>query len=308
MGGSDGWGRSGPPRYSLDELQDRAQRRTDRATYETGVEQVLQDTLRNFNDRDVEGINAHLKTIRDALSKEIEGAVQLLFGGSVSKHTYVNGLSDVDMLVGFNDSSLADKSPDEVMAYFEQRLRDRLPNTEIRRGDLAVTVTFSDGHEIQLLPAVRTDSGYRVATPSGSEWSNVIAPARFAQKLTDVNQAQGGKVVPVVKLYKALNESLPKQSRLSGYHIESLAIEAFEHYNGRQTMKEMLTHFCAQARTGVLTPIVDSTGQTRHIDDYLGKSDSTERRRASSAIANLQRKIERADALESTDMWKEMLS
>jgi hypothetical protein len=308
MGGSGGRDRGDSPRLTLRQLHDRARRETDQAAYDAEVESLLQNTLTSYNDRDVDSINRHLQTIEDALSKEIDGVVQLLFGGSVTKHTYVNGMSDVDMLVCLNDTSLADKSPDEVMTYFEQRLQARFPNTEVHRGELAITVTFSDGHEIQLLPAVRTASGIRIAASDGKEWSNVIAPVRFAKKLTAVNQAQGGKVVPTIKLYKALNDSLPKQSRLSGYHIESLAIEAFESYTGRCTLKQMLRHLCAQAKSRVLTPIADSTGQSRHVDDYLGASNSVERRQASQAIANLQRKIDGADALTSVDLWKEMLS
>jgi len=308
MGGSGGWHRIETLGLSTRQLQDLAGRQTDQAAYNAQIENLLQDALRSFNDRDVEGINRHLQTIEDALSKEIDGIVQLRFGGSVAKHTYIDGMSDVDMLVCLNDSSLAGKSPDEVMAYFEQRLQARFPSTDVDRGELAVTLTFSDGHKVQLLPAVKTASGYRIAASGGKEWSNVVAPARFAKKLTEVNQAQGGKVVPTIKLYKALNDSLPKQSRLSGYHIESLAIEAFQDYSGRRTFKEMLNHLCTQAQRRVLTPIIDSTGQSRHVDDYLGSANSVERHRASHAIANLKRKIDRADVLTSVDVWKEILS
>jgi hypothetical protein len=308
MGGGGGWYRAGRGPAILAQLQDRAQSTTDEAAYEVAVESILRDALVGFNDRDVEGIGQHLQTIEQSLSQEMEGTVQLRFGGSVSKHTYVNGLSDVDMLVCLNDSTLANESPGKVMDYFEQRLRQRLPRTVIKRGVLAVTVAFSDGHEVQLLPALKTSSGYRIASPDGNAWSNVVAPARFASKLTDVHRAQQGKVVPVIRLYKVLNKTLPKPVRLSGYHIESLAIESFQTYHGRQALKPMLIHFCTEAKHRVLEPIVDRTGQSRHVDDRLGASNSPERQRAARAIHNLLSKLTNADGLRDSDTWKEMFS
>lgn len=303
-----GWGSRRSERVTLDELSQRAQGATDHADYEAQVQELLCDALSEFNDRDVDEIGRHLQTIEDALSGDIEGSVLLRFGGSVIKHTYVDGLSDVDMLVHLNDTSLQNKSPDKVMNYFVQRLRQRLPRTDISAGDLAVTVTFSDGHKIQLLPAVKSSSGYRIAASGGKAWSSVIEPARFAERLTQVNKSQNGQVVPTIKLYKAVNESLPKQSRLSGYHIESLAVKAFEGYDGRRIPKHMLRHFCSRAKDDVLAPIVDSTGQSRHADDYLGPANSGKRRQAAQAITNLERKIAKADATNSVEAWEEILS
>lgn len=307
-GGGGGWRSRGTNALSLQELYDRAQRRTDEATYNAEVEGILQDALSEFNNRDTDKINQHLETIKDALSKEIEGSVDLKFGGSIIKHTYVNGLSDVDMLACLNNTSLEGKSPTEVLDFFAQRLQERFPRTQMKVGDLAVTVTFSDGHQIQLLPAVKMASGYRIATSGGQQWSNVLNPARFARKLTDVNQVQGGKVVPVIKLYKAMNDTLPKPSRLSGYHIESLAIEAFKNYQGQHTLKQMLQHFCAQAKNEVMHPISDSTGQSRHVDDYLGAAHGNLRQQVSRAIGNIEQKLTHADSTTSVHTWQEMVS
>ena len=305
MGGSGGWryfprGSYYPP--------DGIGRETDQAIYDAEVESFLQNLLKAFNDRDVEAINRHLQTIQDALEKEIEGVVKLSFGGSVTKHTYVDGLSDVDMLVCINDTSLSNRSPAEALAYFAQRLSDRLPSTDIHRGDLAVTVAFADGHTIQLLPAVRTGAGYRIARQGGNQWSQVIRPAQFARELTDVNQANNGKAVPVIKLYKALNDSLPKQSSLTGYHIDSLAIEAFREYTGRRTFKYMLHHLCSQVASGVLQPMADKTGQSIHVDAYLGAAGSQARLRVGNAVANISRKIDHANSCTHFAIWEDMFS
>jgi hypothetical protein len=306
MGGSGG--RSDRPSLTLAELQARAAARTLQAEYESETETILRDALKGYNDRDIASIRQHLDTIGSAISQHLdEGSVDLLFGGSVAKHTYVNGLSDVDMLACLNDTSLEGKSPAEVLDYFKSVLKQRLPRTEIKVGELAVTVKFSDGHEIQVLPAIRTARGFRIADPDAGSWSNVVAPHRFARKLTAINQQLGGKVVPVIKLAKVINSSLPKPLRLSGYHIESLAIEAFANYSGQSTFREMTRHYWQFARTQVLKPIVDGTGQSRHVDDYLGSANNVTRKHVSHAIGRVVARIDTADTMRATDVWQEML-
>ncbi len=306
---SSGYRSSNRPSIPLDELNAYAAEKTAQAEYEAEANEVIDDALTEFNDRDTEGIHEHLDVISDAISSLVDedGDIQMLFGGSTSKHTYVNGLSDIDTLVCLNDTSLADKSPNDVIKIFAKILQDRLPRTEVSVGDLAVTVKFSDGHEVQLLPAVRTAQGFRIASPGENKWSNVIAPDRFAKKLTQVNQKLNNKVVPVIKLAKSINEKLPKQSRLSGYHLESLAIEAFENYRGPRTAYDMVKHFFKEAQTRVLSPIADSTGQSLHVDDYLGSRGSQQRSKVSNAIENIVGRIERAESARNIDLWKEIV-
>ena len=95
---------------------------------------------------------------------------RLLFGGSVAKRTYVDGLSDVDALVLLEGDSLKEMSPEEVRRDFAESLRRALPQgnvQEIREGAIAVTIEYNDGTEIQLLPAVRTADGISISSPDG---------------------------------------------------------------------------------------------------------------------------------------------
>ena len=128
----------------------------ERASYNIELNAHLGDLLSEFNDRDIDGIRTHLDTIEGALTKEDIGSIQLVYGGSVKKHTYVDGLSDVDMLVKIENSDLVDATPQQVLRYFEMKLQERLPFSDIKTGELAVTVSFSDGLEIQILPAITT--------------------------------------------------------------------------------------------------------------------------------------------------------
>lgn len=308
MGGGSSY--SGPSTRTTDEAErifkstvDEAQQ----ASYQADVNSYFQDLLSDFNNRKVDEINTHLQTIKDALTKENIGSINLVYGGSIKKHTYIDGLSDVDVLATIDNTALANASPRQVLEYFAEKLRERLRNTEIKIGNLAVTVKFSDGHEIQVLPAVSTATGVRISSSNGTDWSGAIRPDKFANKLTSVNQSNSGKVVPVIKLYKAINSGLPEDAQLSGYHIESLAINAFSNYQGSLSHKDMLLHFVEYSSKTVLSPIKDSTGQSVHVDDYLGDPASSKRIRVSTILQNTAAQMKTADSEASLERWRKLV-
>ena len=308
MGGSGG-GYDPPPRRSpsgFGQLVERAGGGAERATYEAQVAAVLEETVSEYSDRDAAAIRRHVETLKTAIESDVGGTVDLLFGESTQKQTYVNGLSDVDLLATIDDPSLVDRSAQEALLRFAARIQRRLPNTEVTPGRLAVTVRYSDGHELQVLPALRTGSGVRIPSLSGEGWSNVIRPEAFARKLTEVNRKCGSRVVPTIKLFKGAQESLPEAARLSGYHAESLAVQAFEGYEGRRVYKDMLVHFLRSAAEGVRTPIRDRTGQSLHVDDYMGTANSQTRQRASSFIGRLARRLEIADRERRSGEWEKI--
>ena len=303
-GGGSGWSRDPD---SFNSLNQQAEELSGRSAYVSAVNECLQEILKEFNDRDFSAIQQHLGILKESIQKEIEGSVDLLFGGSIKKNTYVSGLSDIDTLVLLNDTSLEGKSPKEVLKYFKQRIKQRLPSTNISAGDLAVTVKYSDKNEIQLLPAIKTASGFRIADPSTGQWSNVVRPDAFAGKLTSVNQALGGKLVPTIKLFKALvTNVLPSNMKVSGYHAESMAIEAFKGYQGNRTPKDMLTYFCSEASHLVNSPIKDRTGQSLHVDDYLGEANSPARKSLSSYLTRITNRINVNDQDQSVSGWKKL--
>ncbi len=217
-----------------------------------------------------------------------------MFGGSVRKGTYVTGLSDVDVLLVVNESSLVNQSPSDVIEYVRDTIQRQLPNNTVSAGKLAVTVRYAKGTEIQLLPAIRTRTdGVRIAEPGSTQWSNVARPDDFAEKLSEVNQARGGRVIPVIKLAKAMADCfISRPSRkISGYHMEALAIEAFRDYTGPLDTKAMLIHLLGYSIEAVMHPITDSTGQSRHVDEYLCSAGSGPRKRTSTYFGQMRGKV-----------------
>ena len=256
--------------------------------------EYCEDLLVTYNRRNTKAVTRHLESLCRFLREEGNHVVQTMFGGSVQKGTYVTGLSDVDVLLIVNESSLMNQPPAKVKKYVRGTIQDRLRQNTVSAGSLAVTVCYSDGTEIQILPAIRTNSGgVRIADPGSNQWSSVARPDDFARKLAKVNTARDGSVVPVIKLAKAMADCfISRPSRkLSGYHMESLAIDAFKDYQGSLDPKSMLIHLLEHSMDAVKSPITDSTGQSRYVDDKLGRADSGPRKRASTYFGQVRGKV-----------------
>jgi hypothetical protein len=55
----------------------------------------------------------------------------------------------------------------------------------------------------------------------------------------------------------------------------------------------------------VKSPIVDRTGQSLHVDSYLGSANSTQRLQVSHALLRLHQRMETADKQRSISRWQE---
>ena len=254
--------------------------------HEIEMNEFLEDLLKDYNKRDVAAIRTHLNEIEKVLGREIEGLDRILFGGSISKNTFIEGASDVDALVILDRAKYKDATPKELQNAFAKMLQQRFPRTEIKCGSLAVTIKYKD-YEIQLLPALRNNGKLQIASNDCACWSTSINSAKFTEKLTATNKMNSNKVVPVIKLAKSLLSNLPSKYQLSGYHVEALAVDAFSTYNGRCTLYDMTMHFLNYSTKRVLTPMSDVTGQSGIIDDNLGIARSITRQKLSGHIKDI---------------------
>ena len=287
-----------------------SRRNTEEAEYDQEIGERLRDFSRDVNEpRDVATINERLAEIKQIIEEYIDDTIALRFGGSVSRRTYVEGLSDVDELVLLKPEQFSADDPQDLLREFETLLRRMLPATVlVERGDLAVTLKYADDDlELQLLPALGTATGVRIASTEGDGWSSVIHPDRFARRLTQINQATGGRVVPLIKVVKPLVDQFPSEMRPRGHHIEALAMAAFESYDGSLTTKGMLEHFFEHAANRVRIPLRDQTGQSDYLDDYLGARNSDARQRLSNELDQISGRLQSANDDLSTQAWLDAL-
>lgn len=296
-------------RRTPEELQKQI-RKAEESTTVAGFEARLSDTLGSllaeYNGRDQDLTRQRLAAIKTGLQGEMDGSFDQLFGGSVAKYTHVEGMSDIDCLVLIDDSELEGKAPDAVLRKLESVIRRSagVDAQSVSHGRMAVTVTYADGMMIQVLPALR-GPGNHLHVPSSrtqGDWSK-INPLTFQAALTRRNQECGNKLVPTIKLAKAINGNLPESQRLSGYHMESLGISAFRGYDGQKTTAAMLPYYFERAKQLVLAPIKDKTGQSIHVDDYMGQTNSPQRVAISHVLDRIAKRMRNASAGQSSAQW-----
>jgi hypothetical protein len=226
-------------------------------------------------------------------------------GGSRTRHTYVNGLSDVDFLIDlgpYSSSTLPNKNdPTAVLNALMERLKQRLPRTDLSVGRMAVTIRFSDGHELQVPPAFRYHAGYRVPDPQGGGWA-VTRPQRFAELLRARNSEVGGKLLRTIELGKLICGKA--EVDIKSYHLENIALKAFEHYTGDRSDQAMLNHLFNYAKRQVMRPMADVTGQDTHVDRYL--AGGGERIALARRLAVVERKMNVAG--DSSSQWQAILN
>jgi hypothetical protein len=303
MGGSGGGGLRST--RSAEELRAAVQQDLASAQLDGEVNALLSEKLAAINHRNVGLVSKRLDEVETCLADRLVDVDRLLFGGSVAKHTYVDGLSDIDALLVINADTIEGQTPTalrEAIVLALERGIDQSAVVGIRAG-FAVTVTYRDGAEIQLLPAIERDGQIAISDKAGTGWS-FIRPKAFEERLTAANRGQGGRVVPVIKLAKAVvDQSLGKADRPGGYHLESLAIDAFQRYSGPRDSRSMLIHFFEHAAVRIKSPIADITGQSSRIDEVFGPANSPARQHVSAA---LERVANRMCSAASVGDWNDL--
>lgn len=289
---------------TLASLVRESEKNTSVAAFESELSTFLGELLGGINSRDVALVSERLGQLKRYLETSVDETLDQMYGGSVAKKTYVDGLSDIDSILVVNGTELELGGPRAALERMTKALTERMGGeVRIGHGRMAVTIEYPDGMQIQLLPAIKTAQGLKVPSSRRDDWSK-IEPRGFQAALTRANETCAGKLIPTIKLAKAILGTLPEQQRLSGYHVESLAVAAFRKYDGPTTTAAMLPAFFERAKDLVLNPIRDSTGQSVHVDGYLGESGSVERTSASHLLNRLAKRMRNATAAGSRAQWQ----
>jgi hypothetical protein len=68
----------------------------------------------------------------------------------------------------------------------------------------------------------------------------------------------------------------------------------------------MLPHFFEAAKSLVLRGIRDVSGQSTHVDEYLGSDNSEMRQQVSHLLGGITKRMRTASAAASRDQWEEL--
>lgn len=304
MGGSSGVfrGEHRSPQDIAAQLRNTAEKES--RDFENSLSKIFNALLVKLNDRDAGAVRIRLEEIKAILGDTIESSVDTMFGGSVAKHTYVDGISDVDSLLVLQKND--ELPPHKLLRLIAGTLKKQLDSiVSVSVGDMAVTVTYDKGPEIQLIPAIKSENSIKIPDSTSDAWSK-IDPQRFSAALSKRNEECAGKLIPTIKLAKAINANLPQQLRLTGYHIEALGVAAFREYEGVKTTAVMLPHFFKAASQLVLSPITDKTGQSVHVDEHLGGANSDLRQALGHTLTRLHMRMLNASAAHSEARWRDL--
>src|SRR5438874_1171272 len=126
MGGGGGGGNYNLNPGEIARLRDEARARLDRSRLDSDVNSLLQHSLVDLNDRDKEEAASRLEQIQKSLGGTTLDVDRVVFGGSVAKHTYVDGLSDIDALVVLDPGAIGSDTPEEMRDAFRKLLMQRL--------------------------------------------------------------------------------------------------------------------------------------------------------------------------------------
>jgi predicted nucleotidyltransferase len=254
------------------------------------------EILISVSDEKIQIIKDRIEEILKKFEKSDITIEDMSWEGSYSKKTYVEGLSDIDLLVSlgtYSETSFEYKHDSkEALKRLEGLILERYPRTSTKIGKMAVTVTFSDGVELQFLPAFRYHSGYKIPDPESCGWITTY-PKRFKQELVDLNRSLTWKLKPAIRLIKTLFEK--KDVHISSYHLENLALRTLENYKGTNNYVDIINHILSGSKVKIFERMPDITEQSTCVDDYLGHRRGEERTRISMKISKIEESLKTLD-------------
>jgi len=151
--------------------------------------------------------------------------------GSYSRSTAIEVIPDVDVLM-FVPVDQLDRTPNAVLLQLHEVLQDypaAAINTEGQRRSVRLEFPADDLY-LDIVPAVAEeglDKALKVPDRPQEEWIP-SDPLGYAERLTNLNQTNGEKVVPLIKLMKAWRDEQMQRRRPKSYVLEVMLLYAVE--------------------------------------------------------------------------------
>lgn len=187
----------------------------------------------NPTDTRVELVSRRTNELRDWLREHDyeTAAPHTRLSGSYSRSTATEGIPDVDVLLFLHKPEL-ERTPNSILIELNQVLKDYpggTSNTTAQRRSVRIELA-SDVICLDIVPAVVPEGlerPLRIPDRPQKEWIQ-SDPLGYAGRLTAINQAHGGKLVPLIKLLKAWRDEQMKRRRPKSYVLEVMLLYAVE--------------------------------------------------------------------------------
>lgn len=161
--------------------------------------------------------------------------VDYYLSGSYRRSTALRPIRDIDVIFVIDPSQwdgaylgLADKpKPSAVLRSFARVLRDEYPNSSTYTQKRSLRLELGHLH-IDCVPAVALPNSdlILIGNHADETWFE-SSPKRHHMELVAANTTNGKLLVPLVKLLKDWNSSLPDEARIRSFVVETLAVTLF---------------------------------------------------------------------------------
>jgi hypothetical protein len=242
---------------------------------------------------DIDKVRMNTERIGRAVTHACGHQTQVMISGSLPKGTFVKGISDIDLLAIRKARTFTCISPRQLRHSILEALYAGISPARVTEDRFAAKVD-APPLSIHIVPCVYALS--QVGFPvSECEWTP-IRPHIFAARLYRRNEHLRGKLTTAIRLAKVILNNLGHYPRVSGCHIEALALMATARIVSHHDILSILSSILSFSARRIVEPTRDVTLQTRHVDAHLGKAFSQERRSLAAQIATVAEAISRSRA------------
>jgi len=201
--------------------------------------------------------------------------------GSWDRNTLTRYLyeGDVDVMVilhyGENKGWDNPEGTITCLDRFKAILDEAYPYTDKHRDENCISLKFSE-FRLDVVPAFKVDSGnYKIPDTVRKRWVPTD-PFKFAERITEVNNAMGGAFVPLIKMVKGWNREVGWPIR--SFHLECMLYHRYKGYSQGYSYSSMVKFFFESLPYYLSNPCNDPIMNDR-VDTYLDNA-ATKTKRA----------------------------
>jgi hypothetical protein len=225
--------------------------------------------------------------------------------GSYARDTAIDPLEDVDVIFVIDpnhwQSGLATfigfkPNPTIVLTSFQRAIKSRYPDSSVAMQRRSVGLRMNHLH-IDVVPAIAHESkpDQIWITDRREETWIVSGPRVHAKRATAVNESNGGRFKPLVKLLKFWNRNLPSTAVLRSFTIETMATRIFSS-NRFDSLEDGLLKFFDFVGLGERrTALPSMVGAVRYF--FLLGTDEGPRRRRNGCECCCRSRLDSAQAI-----------
>jgi predicted nucleotidyltransferase len=280
----------------------------------TTIPQAFQVFKSNLEVTDLQAATAATRqqNVREAIESQLE-VVDTFLTGSYARNTLIAPLAQADIDIAvvladkyfhhYNNQNGGQAGLLDVVKRALLRTYTKTP--DISRNGQAVTIRFSD-FTVDVVPAFnRNGGGYLIPNSVRQEWISTD-PKKHVDIMRAANSAQGGQLVPLIKMIKCWNRA--HSSYFNSFHLEVLALLALDNVR-ISDLPSGARYYFDKVRTLVTQKNLDPAGYGGDVGGYINTQ-----QKITDAVSKFQLAYERSlkaeqsagrgNNYEAIDMWR----